>query len=820
MTGPEKFNYDAQPVLWQKILLENALDAVVGIDANDHVLDWNHQAERIFGMTRAEALGKKMADLIIPPELREAHARGMQHYMKSGNGPILNRRIELEACRKDGTRFPIELTVIPVPVEGSCQFYSFVRDISESHRAAERLRASERQLKQITGVIPSLISQVDQNERYLFVNQTYEDWFGRPAGEIVGRTMREILGEEAYARAQPSVEKALGGSTARYENQVTTPAGELKIFQSTFVPSGDVESIVPGFVILGHDITELKRVEGELKHSRDQLEVIFQSVADGILVQDRKFNCVYANDRGAVLCGFPNAAELMVAPLAQTIGRFELFDEAGNPFPVDQLPARRVLSGELKNCETVMRTRQNGSGEERWSIVTSRPILDEQDHPKLAVSVFRDVTEQRRAHESLRASEEHSRFLAEASSVLASSLDYETTLSQLASLVVPHQADWCAVDLLDEGGAPRSVAVAHWDPARVVLAGELQKLYPTDWNATTGAPAVMRSGKSELYHEVPNDLLRASAKDERHWEMIQALGIRSAMVVPITVRGRTLGTITLISAESGKLYNLRDLQVAEDLARRAGLAVENARLYAQVDAERKRLEEAVRARDEFLSIASHELKTPLTSLKLQFQMQLRRFNRGDHVLRDEGSISKLLESSNRQVDRLVGLVDDMLDISRIASGRLNLNPEPVELRALILDVLEHFELQLKSEGCEVRFEAGPAVRGNWDRFRIEQVVTNLLTNAIKYAAAKPLELSVNSDGKRARIRVRDRGMGIAAENLDRIFGRFERAVSANAISGLGLGLYISRQIVEAHSGTIHAESEPGKGSTFTVELPV
>jgi PAS domain S-box-containing protein len=230
------------------------------------------------------------------------------------------------------------------------------------------------------------------------------------------------------------------------------------------------------------------------------------------------------------------------------------------------------------------------------------------------------------------------------------------------------------------------------------------------------------------------------------------------------------------------------------------------------------VEDALHARDEFLSVASHELKTPLTTLKLQVQLRLRRITLGDREARSEASTRQILELVDRQIDRITRLVDDMLDVGRAMHGRLRLVAEQTDLTALARGVIERHSEELRGAGSVCRLDAPPLVQGSWDPGRIEQVLSNLLVNAIKYGKGRPIELVLTEGPERVRLEVRDQGQGIEAGDLARIFGRFERA-AGRAISGLGLGLFISRRIVEQHGGTIRAESTPGVGSTFVVELP-
>ena len=228
---------------------------------------------------------------------------------------------------------------------------------------------------------------------------------------------------------------------------------------------------------------------------------------------------------------------------------------------------------------------------------------------------------------------------------------------------------------------------------------------------------------------------------------------------------------------------------------------------------------AARVRDQFLSIASHELRTPLTSLKLQTQMRNRSLKAGGLASFSEEQLGKMFKDDERQINRLGRLVEDMLDISRLDAGHLGINRERVELTGLVKEVADRMTPHLAGSGVTLSVEAEREVVGSWDRYRLEQVLTALLNNAMNYGARKPVRVSVGADAARARIVIEDSGIGIARQDLDRIFGKFERAISASEVSGLGLGLYIARQIVDAHAGSIRVESEPGVGSRFTVELP-
>ena len=292
--------------------------------------------------------------------------------------------------------------------------------------------------------------------------------------------------------------------------------------------------------------------------------------------------------------------------------------------------------------------------------------------------------------------------------------------------------------------------------------------------------------------------------------LLRALAIRSYMCVPLVARERTLGTITLLRGAAGPAYTPADLVLAQSLAQRIALALDNAQLY-------RAARQAVHIRDEFLSVASHELKTPITTLLLAVQA-VQRITRQGHLPPPE-YLTRRLTTVEDQSKRLAHLVNDLLDISRIVEGQLQLEPQAMDLRTLTQQVLEQFQEELAQAGCPVTLAAPAPVPGTWDPARIEQVLTNLLTNAMKYGRGQPITITVTREGTQARLAVRDEGIGIPREHLERIFGRFERAVAPGKYGGMGLGLYIARQIVEAHGGEIGVVSAPGQGATFTVTLP-
>jgi signal transduction histidine kinase len=425
-----------------------------------------------------------------------------------------------------------------------------------------------------------------------------------------------------------------------------------------------------------------------------------------------------------------------------------------------------------------------------------------------------------RLYRGARRREQTMRFFADASAVLSSSLDYEAAFDKLAQLVVPTFADWCAIDVT-EGDGLRQVTVAHANPAKVELARELRQRYPPDPRAPQGVFQVIRTGKSELYADIPPELLARSARDEEHLRAALALGLRSALVVPLAGRGAPIGALTLVWAESDHRYGEDDLRVMEELGRRAGFALENARLYGETQS-------AVRLRDEFISIASHELKTPLTSMQLQIS-GIRRAAASPARL-DVDKLARRVDAIDKQVGRLTELVDGLLDVSRAAAGRLHLNVEDVDLTEVVRTVAERFTDELAVARSVLELDAQGPILGRWDRLRVDDIVTNLLGNAIKYGAGRPIRLAAREEpepgagsgaggGRLAVIEVQDHGIGIQPHDHQRIFQRFARAVSSEHYGGFGLGLWIVHVLVQAMGGSVEVDSVVGEGAVFTVRLP-
>jgi signal transduction histidine kinase len=393
-------------------------------------------------------------------------------------------------------------------------------------------------------------------------------------------------------------------------------------------------------------------------------------------------------------------------------------------------------------------------------------------------------------------------FLSESTFLLSASLDYERVLGSLASLVVRELADWCVIDVLEDGQL-RRLSSAHADITKKELLDRLRDRFSPV--APAPAATVVSSRRPLLLSSVSDEKLRSLCRDDEHFRLIRALGCGSLVSVPLIARGEMLGVLTIVSAQQDR-YHDEDRQLAEELAGRAALALDNARLY-------RAEQESVRGRDEFLTAASHELRTPIAALLLSVQS----FLIGKEKLPERARQSA--ERILRQAERLAKLINDMLDVGAVHLGRLELHPTEVDLGAVVKDAVDRMGSSFSQASCDPILHISEGVRGQWDPEKLDQVVTNLLSNAMKFGAGKPVEVSVDKEPGGANLAVVDHGMGIAPEALPRIFGKFERAKEAMPLGGLGLGLYITRDIVSAMGGTIAVTSDPGRETRFTVSLP-
>jgi signal transduction histidine kinase len=400
-----------------------------------------------------------------------------------------------------------------------------------------------------------------------------------------------------------------------------------------------------------------------------------------------------------------------------------------------------------------------------------------------------------------------------ASIALDASLDYEETLQTLGRLVVPMLADWCVIHVtIDEAGAVHRFALADGDGTNEPSLRTLGWQAPTAHGCSRSLHNVLSTGQPVLHEWLDEQPRTATGESDWHLHLLQTIGFRSVMIVPMAIAGQTLGAITLVSASSGRRFGPQELEVAEDLAHRAALAINAARLYREA-------RDAVRGRDELLAVASHDLRTPLTAIKGRIQL-LRR--RASHAMPDLTSDLDQMESS---ADRMARLIAELIDIATVQSGRsLDLRRQATDLIGLVERLVQMFQGTTTDHSIRLEVDV-PVLVGDWDGDRLDRAVGNLVANAVTYSPDGG-EIVVRAyqerdgEGSWAVVSVTDHGIGIPESDVHRVFSRFFRASNVGIIGGHGIGLAGARQIVEQHGGQLKVVSQLGEGSCFSIHLPL
>lgn len=704
----------------------------------------------------------------------------------------------------------------------------------------------------------------------------------------------------------------------RCEYRLRCSDGKYKWVLNTAIPDRNDNGEFQGYIGTCLDISEKKIAEEKLETYKERLEVAQYAGGIGTFEWDMKTNALWFSQE---------QKRIFDLDLHSFSGKMS--DLTKRTYTPDKVEVQEAI-------ERAARTHQNfdkefrlslSDGAIRWVRGKGKFFYDKSGEPVRMIGINYDITKRRQLEELLR-------FKAEASRVLSSSLDYKHTLQTVAQLAVEHVADWCAVDMVDEDGSINLVAIAHTDPKMIEWARKLRKTQKNHIDKDNATAKALRSGKSLFLPVITEDMVLKGAKNKKELNLIRKIGFSSLMIVPIKLKGQSIGALTFFMTDSKRHYEPADLETAEQLASRAAMAIENATLYEQVHSEQQRLQRLVanvtgvvwetkgepekdqitfvssyaekmlgfplekwlsepqfwfqlihpddkdaalakqkeiyvngtkgvnrfrwitkkgnirwieshmsviigdenkkigmrgvsmditarmeieRRKDEFISMASHELKTPLTSIKVFNQILLQ-----NEEFKEKPAIQQALTRMDQQINRLTNLVADLLDVTKIQVGKLHFTKSDFSLNKLIEEVVE--VMQTTTQKHKLVLKAASLVIICADHDRIEQVFTNLISNAIKYSPenAKVLIEILEPENGYIRIRVKDKGIGIPKDQQYRIFERFYRVFDATdqTFPGLGMGLYITAAIVQRHEGHINVRSTSGKGSTFTVTLPI
>ena len=957
------------------LIVEGVRDhAISMLDPAGRIVTFNRAAQQIKGHALEDVRGHYFGLFFTPedrasglPELELKTAR--EHGRYEGEG---------WRERKDGSRFYAAVSLSRLQDESGelVGFVKVTQDRTRYRELSEALQRRESELRLIIDAIPGLVAYMSRDETYRQVNRAYEEWFGRPAAEITGKHISDVLGTPAYETLRPHVAAALAGKPVSFESEVPYASRGTRWIRAQYIPDLDASGNVQGFVSLVLDVTDAKHAEQRLAEEARLNETLYR--VGTALAQDLDLDTVFSRltDEATALCraqfgaffynvddpergrymlytlagvprekfsGFPMPRNTDVfAPTFAGDGVVRSDDITKDPrygksaphhgMPPGHLPVRSYLAvpvlsrtgevhgglffghaevavfterdermivavaaqaaiaidnarlhaasitaeqqyralaesspqlvwtttpqGTVEYCnpqflhyvglsleqmrhepvwqlivhsedvpsatdawtkalstgepyEVEYRLRRASDGSYRWFLARGACVRNGEGQIVRWVGSCTDIDDHKR-------SEQTHRFLAEAGALLTSSLDQRQTLPALARLAVPHMADWCSIQLLDSNGELESVAVAHADAHRLDLIREIEHQYPADEN--NAARRIARTGASEYVHDLTDDMLAASARDAHHLDLIRLLGLRSWMAVPIMVDRRTIGVISFALSESGRLFEQRDVDVAEELGRRVGTTIDNAQLFELTQQERRRAEEASRAKDELLGVTSHELRTPLNAI-LGWVRMLRSGNLA------EDKRERALETIERNAKIQVQLVEDLLDFNRVITGKLRLALAPLEPAQAVEAAVDVVRPAADAKNVRLQVLLDPdAGTLNGDADRLQQVVWNLLSNAVKFTPkGGRVYLRMQREDSHVEIVVADTGAGIAPAFLPHVFQPFRQqdATATRAHGGLGLGLAIVKHLVELHGGSIEARSEgEGKGATFVVRLPV
>ena len=806
--------------------------------------------------------------------------------------------------------------------------------------------AAVAKMNMVLAGIDAGITVQDRTGRLLYANETAAQLLGgasvqsllnTPVAQLVERFQLQTADGRPFSPEQLPGHAIFRGETPSEQliRFIPKDGGEerFSLIRANPVPedSGEVRFVVNIF----RDVTEKRRQEELIRINREWFSTALRSIGDAVITTDRAGRVTFMNPVAEQLTGWL-LADAMDRPLREVFVIVNETTRAAVESPVERVLRENVIVGLANHTILISRDRTEVSIDD-----SAAPIRSPANELVGVVLVFRNVSEKRRE-------EKRREFLVRAAQELNSSLDYQTTLATVVRLAVPDIADWCAVDVQEDGVIKR-LAVAHIDPAKIAFVSDLEQRYPSDPNAPTGVPNILRTGKPVMKRDIPLALIAAAAVDAEHLRLIRQLALRSYIGVPIMRDGKAVGAITFAMAESNRLYGPEDLQLALALADRAAIAIQNARLFSEIEqaralaaAQRDRLYELVmvspmaiallqgtelvyelvnqpfeqifggrklqglkaaeldptgarlvnarrvyatgqpftaqnqevvfdwsgtgqrvsryfnytlvpmrngsgqvegvfsfslevtdqvlaqlrveearaqaelanRSKDEFLAMLGHELRNPLAPILTALQLMR---------MRAEGALEFERNIIERQVKHMVRLVDDLLDVSRITSGKIEMAQEPVEIAEVVSKAIEMASPLIEQREHEVTLDLAPELVVLGDAVRLAQILANLITNAAKYTEkGGHIWITSERSADKVRVWVRDNGIGIAPQMLPRIFDLFVQETQAldRAQGGLGLGLAIVRSLVALHGGSVTVKSDGiGQGSVFTVSLP-
>ena len=673
-------------------------------------------------------------------------------------------------------------------------------DLADSNQqlrqALEAQQASAAQLGMALQAARMATWEWDLSTNQLSWDEGLDTLLGRPAGELGNSfgMLHQLVHPDEHALVRQRLEQALRGDVP-YEVEFRTrqPDGSLRWIATRGSVMRDAQGTPIRMIGIDMDVSARKQAEIELLRSEAQFKTLVEHATDVIARFDRALRHLYVSPAIERASG--------IAP-ASYIGKTNR--ELGMDEQLCQIWETQLRSVFATGHEAVLEFVLHSPEGLLYFQSTLIAELSADGTVDTVMSIAHDVTVYKQA-------EARMRFLAEASKALATSLDYHTILDQMARLAIPQLGDACMLDVVGEQQDTRTVVITHTDREQEALLRELCSQPPISWSDTPLVARVLHSGQPVLLNERPQEISAIYAGADHQQALIQQLAPRSLLMLPFVVRGTTIGVLALYATRALRHYTHDDLALAEELVRRAAMALDNAQLYQEA-------QEAIREREAFLLVASHEVKNPLTALFGRAQMLQRKLARRADSARELEDIGTIIDQSNR-INRLLS---ELLDVSQLDRGQFRIAPLPLNLGDLLRYVVAQIQPFAPNHRISI-IEQATMLAITGDANRLEQVFQNLISNAIKYSpAGGAITIKIAMQDARARITVSDEGLGIPAAALPHVFKRFYRVAgtATQPIGGSGIGLYVVKEIVTGHGGTVEASSTEGIGSSFMVYLPL
>lgn len=699
----------------------------------------------------------------------------------------------------------------------------------------------------LADTIPTICWMADPKGNIYWYNKRWYDYTGYNPGKMRIQDWQAAHNPDDHAHILEKWKQA--NKTGEPFDMVVALKGADGIYRpflSHIVPSKDSEGKITGWFGIKNDISDLRAADKALKDSEEKFMTLAEAMPQMAFMANASGDITYYNSRwyqyvngmeGTEGWGWKDKPIHHPDDLEHTVDTWNHSLKTGEDYEIEYRLRRH-------------------DGKYRWHLGRAMAVRNDKGDIINWIGTNTDIHEQK--HQS-----QYQDFLLEASEILSKSLDYKKTLKTIAELCVPALADWCSVDVIGTDGSIEQVAVAHSDPKKVKLAKEFRKRNPVDSsNPESGVAKVISTGEPEFYPDISDDLLEASIKDPNTLKFMKSLGLHSIIVVPISMKNKTVGAITFVASDAGGYYTENDLLICEELSNRVSLAITNAMLFHDVQVELSRtkklekeltkeketLESRVKRRTEqlertnegleseierrreveaelhrsnqelqdFAYVASHDLQEPLRKIQAFGDILENEF--GEQL----GDGAEYLTRMHAAATRMSKLIEDLLVFSRVTSKPPV--PKKVDLNEIVGEAVSDLEARISRTGGRVVVDDLPTVLA--DPTHMRQLFQNLIGNALKFhrkdvpPEVRVICLSSGPSGDTCRITVEDNGIGFDKKYADRIFGVFQRLHGRGTYEGTGIGLAVCRKIVERYGGTIAAEGYPGKGSKFTINLPL